>query len=334
MQVLIYLAVIVAGTAVVWKGSDWLESRSVTLAAHYGLPPIVQGGIIAAVGSSFPELSSTVLSTLVHGEFELGVSVIVGSAIFNILVIPGIAGLAAGGLTADRELVYKDAQFYITSVAVLLLVFSLAVIYEPVEGAELTGEVTRPLALIPVLLYLLYLFLQQQEARDYQPEKPPGEIRVGREWAVLVLGLALIVAGVEALLRAAIALGDYFGTPSFLWGLTVLAAATSLPDLFVSLRAARRGHGAVALSNVLGSNIFDLLIAIPVGVLIAGAASVSYAVAAPMMGALTLATVVLFTALRTGLRLGRGESVLLLALYGLFLVWMGLETAGVTAVVR
>jgi cation:H+ antiporter len=334
-ELAIYIGVIAAATGVVWTGSDWLESSSVSLAAHYRLPPVVQGGIIAAVGSSFPELSSTVLATLIHGEFELGVGVIVGSAIFNILVIPGVAGLAGGGLRMDWKLVYKDAQFYITSVAVLLLTFSLAVIYRPVPDAVLTGELTRWLVLIPIALYGLYLFLQQQETADYQVDRPaPEQVRVGREWLKLAASLAVIVAGVEALLWAAIGLGDLFDTPSFLWGLTVLAAVTSVPDLFVSLRAARKQQGTVSMANVLGSNIFDLLIAVPLGVLIAGSAHVRYDVAAPMMAVLTLATIVLFTMLRTRMTLTRLESLVLLSLYGMFIVWIGLETIGVTSLVR
>jgi len=160
-----------------------------------------------------------VLSTLVHGEFELGVGVIVGSAIFNILVIPGVSGLVGGRLEPHGTLVYKDAQFYITSLAVLLLTFSLAVIYRPVEGAALTGELSRTLALIPVALYGLYLFLQQQDAAEYRPATRQSECDPRQEWRRLVLSLAMILMGVEALLWAVIGLGDAFGTPSFLWGL-------------------------------------------------------------------------------------------------------------------
>ena len=90
--------VAVVSTAVIWKGSVWLESVAEKLAAYYGVPAVVQGAIIAAVGSSFPELSSTVIATFVHGDFELGVAVIVGSAVFNILVIPGLAALAGTGV--------------------------------------------------------------------------------------------------------------------------------------------------------------------------------------------------------------------------------------------
>jgi cation:H+ antiporter len=313
-----------------------LEDSADRLSAFYQLPPIVQGAIIAAVGSSFPELSSTVLATLLHGKFELGIAAIVGSAIFNILVIPGIAGLVSGDLKVDRFLVYKDAQFYITSVTVLLLAFAFAVIYNPVEGVPLQGNLNRPLALIPITLYGLYLFLQQQDTKEAKKESlpPEVEIRVIWEWLRLLFSLGLIVVSVEGLVTAAIGLGEILKTPSFLWGLTTIAIATSLPDTFVSVKAAREGRSTIGLANVLGSNIFDLLVAIPVGVLIAGASTVNFAVAAPMMAVLTLATIILFAMLRTKFFLSPVECWILLGLYVVFIVWMVLETVGITNVVN
>ncbi|MGI9174002.1 MAG: sodium:calcium antiporter [Rhodothermales bacterium] len=335
MMLLLWLGLAAVSTAVVWKGSGILEDASEKLAAYYRLPPVVQGAVIAAVGSSFPELSTTVISTLLHGEFELGVSAIVGSAIFNILVIPGVSGLVTDRLASDRNLVYKDAQFYITSVAVLLIAFSFALIYNPVEGSEWEGTMTRPIALIPFLLYGVYLFLQQQDTAEHQAEKTdadPSDVQPGKAWLRMLLSLVIIVVGVEGLVRAAIGLGDVFGTPSFIWGLTVIAAGTSLPDAFVSINAARRGEGVISMANVLGSNIFDLLVAVPAGVLIAGAAPIDFTVAAPMMGVLTLATIILFAMLRTKLTLSRGECYILLGLYAAFVAWLVLETVGVTSV--
>ena len=335
MMLLLWLGLVAVSTAVVWKGSGILEDASEKLAAYYRLPPVVQGAVIAAVGSSFPELSTTVISTLLHGEFDLGVSAIVGSAIFNILIIPGVSGLVTDRLASDRTLVYKDAQFYITSVAVLLIAFSFALIYNPVEGSEWEGTMTRPIALIPFLLYGVYLFLQQQDTAEHQAEKvdaDPSDVQPGKAWLRMLLSLVIIVAGVEGLVRAAIGLGEVFGTPSFIWGLTVIAAGTSLPDAFVSINAARRGDGVISIANVLGSNIFDLLVAVPAGVLIAGAAPVDFKVAAPMMGVLTLATIVLFTMLRTKLRLSHRECYVLLGLYAAFVLWLILETVGVTTV--
>ena len=336
LQLILYIGLIAASTAVVWQGSSILESAAENISEYYQLPPVVQGSIVVAIGSSFPELSSTVLATLVHGQFDLGVSAIVGSAIFNILVIPGISGLVGQRLSADRLLVYKDAQFYITSITILLLAFTFAVIYNPVPGVKLQGEMNRLIALLPLSIYGLYLFLQQQdtmEEKQINNHQSSQDINIFKEWLLLLFSLFLIVVSVEGLVSGAIGLGEIFSTPSFLWGITVIAAATSLPDAFVSIRAAQRGDGIICLANVLGSNIFDLLVAIPVGIMIAGASVIDFAVAAPMMGVLTLATIVLFAMLRTGLVLSKKECVVLLGMYGLFVVWMVFETFGVTNVI-
>ncbi|MFB9867738.1 sodium:calcium antiporter [Vreelandella sulfidaeris] len=331
-EVLFWALVAVGATGVVWRGSGLLESSSERLAAYYRLPDIVQGAIVAAVGSSFPELSTTVISTLVHGEFELGVAAIVGSALFNILVIPALAGLVSREpLQANRDLVYKEAQFYMIAVAVLTLTFSFAVIYQPLPSSTegvIRGEMTRSLALLPVALYGLYLFVQYQDSLDHKTDKDVRDIRPGREWGLLAISLVVIVIGVEGLVRAAINFGTIFGTPSFLWGITVVAAGTSIPDAFVSIRAARNGRGIVSIANVLGSNTFDLLVCIPAGVLIAGTAVINYSITAPMMAVLTAATVVLFLMMRTHMILSRRESVALLLIYASFIVWIGAESFG------
>lgn len=335
MLMLLWLfALSAVATALVWKGSLYLEGAADQLALYYGLPTIVQGTIIAAVGSSFPELASVVISTLRYGEFELGVGAIVGSAVFNILVIPALSALARRGtLESSRALVYREAQFYIISVATLLLTFSLAVIYYPSTAGSLVGELTRPLALFPLGLYAVYLFIQQQETSDYDAPSPPSSLSIGKQWLLLAAGLALILAGVELFVQAAIGLGEYFGTPSFLWGLTIIAAGTSLPDAIISVRAAQSGDSTISLANVFGSNIFDLLVAIPIGVILGGAADIDFGIAAPMMGFLVVATIALFTIARTDFEITDPESWVLLCLYGIFVCWMVLESVGVTSIV-
>lgn len=338
--ILFWSAVAIAATAVIWQGSGLLERAAERLSAYYRLPDIVQGAVVVAVGSSFPELSSVVIAASLHDAFELGVAAIVGSALFNILVIPALSGLVGDSrLKANRDLVYKESQFYMIAVAVLLLTFAFAAIYNPVEPeagmgeGTILGEVTRSLALIPLGLYLLYIFVQYQDTLEHDGEADPRGISPGCEWLRLGLSLVVIVAGVEGLVRAALAFGEIFATPSFLWGVTVVAAGTSVPDAFVSVRAARRGRGVTSIANALGSNIFDLLVCIPVAVLIAGAAVINFSVAAPMMGVLTAATIALFILMRTGMVLGRRESTLLLALYAAFLVWISVESFGLVDLV-
>ena len=326
---------LLASTLIVWKGSELLESASEKLAIYYELPAIVQGAIIAAVGSSFPELSSTVISTLVHGRFELGVGIIVGSAIFNILIIPGLSGIFSREVfKANRDLVYKEAQFYMLAIATLVLTFTFAVIYNPVDDLGfLAGTVNRKLALIPLGLYLLYIFIQHLDTMEYEPEEEKEQIKPMKQWGLLGLSLALILLSVEGLVRSAIGLGNFFNTPSFLWGITVIAAGTSIADAFVSIKAARKGNAITSLANVLGSNTFDLLVAIPAGVMIAGSAVINFSRAAPLLGALVLATVILFVFTRTDMELKPWEAYSLLGLYGVFVTWMALETVGIISLV-
>ncbi len=330
-----FICILVIGVsiAITWVGSDLLESSSTRLAQYYNLSPIFQGTIITAVGSSFPELASSVLSTLLHDKFDLGVSVIVGSAIFNILVIPALSGIIGGSLVCTINLVYRDTQFYLISVLVLIVCFALAVTYYPVEGTYLKGEVNRNLALIPMIFYGLYLFIQYQELRDHQRTHQPevtSNIKAWKEWLNLTFSLAVIVIGVEGLIRSAIWLGDFFQTPSFLWGITVVAIGTSIPDTFVSVKVAIKQEGEISLGNVIGSNVFDLLVAIPVGILLTGSAIINFSVAAPLMGFLLVVTLVLFVILRIRLCLNRADCWLLLGIYLLFIAWMFTETYRLT----
>ena len=324
------VAAIVVATGLIWVGSGWFESAAEELSAHYGLPAVVQGSVVVAVGSSFPELASVVVTALA-GSFGMGVGAIVGSAIFNVLVIPAVSGLVTDDpLDVSRTVVYKEAQFYMLAVSALVITFALAVIYYPVDGgAALAGSVTRPLALIPLGLYGLYLFIQWQDVGDHESGHDGTGVDLRREWAKLAAGLALILVAVESLVGALEGLNATFGLPEFLAGVTVLAAATSFPDALISVRAARDGSGATSLGNVLGSNTFDLLVAVPVGVLIAGSAPVAFAVAAPMMGVLTVATILLFAFLRTDLLLTDVESYGLVAAYLVFVGWVVGETVGV-----
>ena len=330
LPVLVGLAVV--STGVIWKGSEMLETAAARLSRHYGLPVAVHGAVVIAIGSSFPELSSVVISTLVHGEFELGVGAIVGSAIFNLLVIPAVSALSSESLEATRDIVHKDAQFYIISILVLFITFALGATYVP-GGTNEAAILTPALALLPLATYGIYVFLQYQDTREYTAPLAPV-LQVRREWARVAGSLVLITVGVEGIVRAALGFGAAFDTPSVLWGLTIIAAGTSLPDAFVSVNAAKKDDDITSLTNVLGSNTFNLLVAIPVGVLIAGSAEINFLTAVPLMGFLALATLIFIVFTRTHLELSNAEAVTLLVLYALFLLWMTLESVGALETVR
>ncbi len=331
LDLVVSVGVVVLATVAIWLGSGWLEDASARLATYYQLPPVVQGGIIAAAGSSFPELASVVFAALA-GSFGLGVGAVVGSAIFNILVIPALAVLVADrNMESTRTLVHKETLFYMLSVVVLFLIFALALIYNPAE-ATATARLTRPLAAVPLVVYVLYLFLQWQDTVDYSETPDTSSINALKQWGWLLAGLLVILVAVERLVEAVIHIGETAGTSDFLWGVTIVAAATSLPDMLVSIQAAGKEDDVASIANVVGSNIFDLLVVIPAGILLLGAATIDFGIAAPMMGCLAIATTLLFVTLRTDLLLTGREAYLLLGGYLLFVVWVFAEAMSVISV--
>jgi cation:H+ antiporter len=327
------------GAGLLWLACSRLEESTHRLAQHYGIPDAVKGSVLLAIASSMPELVTALLAFPVHHDFELGLSAIIGSAIYNILVIPAFSVYARGRpLDANRDLVYREAQFYLVSVAVVMLVLSLSVIYGGVPPTLLadgrrvfTGQFTRGLALFPLLLYGLYLYIQFEEVRRQRDDHPRQDgINAFKEWAILAGTILMILVGVEALLRVALALGTLLNTPTFLWGMTIVAAATSVPDMFVSVRASVLGRTESSVSNVLGSNVFDLLVAIPLAVMITGAIAVNFTQIVPMMTFLVVATIVMLVFMLRDMHLSMREAHVMLLLYGGFGLWMTLEAFGVT----
>jgi len=339
MTIIFVLGGTVLGTAILWLACGRLEKSAHQLSLHYGIPEVVQGSVLLAISSSVPELAVALLAFPVHNDFELGMSAIVGSAIYNILVIPAFSVFARKApLRANSELVYREAQFYLVSVAALMVVLSLSVIYGgnglPIaENAEgiIEGEFTPLLAVMPMILYGLYLFMQFEEVKDARKTTPRHEgINPVKEWAALAVTIAMILVGVEILLQVALTLADALQTPTFLWGMTVVAAATSLPDTFISVRASMSGRTQSSLSNVLGSNVFDLLVAVPFAVIITGAVTVNFTQIVPMMMFLMVATIVMLALMRRDWELTINEAWIMMLLYLSFGVWMALEAFGVT----
>ena len=143
-----------------------------------------------------------------------------------------------------------------------------------------------------------------------------------REWFALTVGILIITVGAELLIRAAIKLGDLLDTPSFLWGLTLVAIATSVPDLFISVAAARRERFEASLANAIGSNVFDLLVAVPLGVLFVGAVAVDMTITMPLFLFLVIVTVLALILMRNDHHVSRGDAYIMLALYGGFVAWL------------
>jgi cation:H+ antiporter len=326
---LAYILFIVAIAAVIiWKACNYLEDACHELALRYGLPDSVKGSTVMAISSSFPELVTVILATGIHGDFELGLATIIGSAVFNILVIPGTSVFfRTGSLQAGQNVIYREAQFYLISVLIVMVTLSFAVIYNPTTVGSINGTLTSSLMILPLLFYVLYIYIQYQEVREHKPEEEEKEqgSTVIKSWGKLIISMVLVTLGVEMLIRMVIDLGEMFTIPSYFWGATILAASTSIPDLFVSVKAAQRKLSNASLTNAFGSNIFDLLVVLPVGVITAGAVGFNYPRIIPMMMFLLFATVAFLVLARSGSELTNNNGKVLLTLYVGFIVWMGTE---------
>jgi len=333
IEIVKHSGAILISAVIIWYACGHLELAAHRLSKSYGLPEIIKGSMIMAIGSSFPELATVVLAGMVHGDYELGFATIVGSAIFNILVIPGVSVFfRAGVFGTNRAIIFRETQFYLISVLLMMLILALAVIFFPVGNTGFKGELSLPLVIIPLGLYMLYVFIQFHEVLDHEASTKNQLSPVMHEWLRLLVSMAAITIGVELLVRTAIGLSDVLDTPSFFWGVTVIAVVTSVPDLFLSVKAARRETGVSSLSNALGSNVFDLLVIAPVGVLVAGAVIVDFSHIFPMMSYLALCSVVVLVLMRRNFELTNRDAILLLLLYIGFVLWMGLEVFGGTEI--
>jgi cation:H+ antiporter len=328
---LTYIFFIVAiATAIVWKACHYLEDACHELALRYRFPDSVKGSTVMAISSSFPELVTIILATGIHDDFELGLATIIGSAVFNILVIPGTSVFfRRGSLQAGRSMIYREAQFYLISILIVMVTLSFAVIYYPSTVNSLNGTLTSSLVILPLLFYALYIYIQYQEVRDHKPREEKACSTALKSWGKLVIAMVLVTIGVEMLIRMVIDLGAMFNTPSYFLGATLLAAATSIPDLFVSVKAAQRKLGTASLTNAFGSNTFDLLVVIPAGVIVAGAVDFDYARIIPMIMFLIFSTVTVLVLARNGSELSNNNGKVLLLLYAGFIIWMGTQYIGI-----
>ncbi|MEP1446860.1 MAG: sodium:calcium antiporter [Paraglaciecola sp.] len=320
------LFVMTIATAIVWKACKYLEEACHDLALYYGLPDSVKGSTVMAISSSFPELVTIILAAGIHGDFELGLATIIGSAVFNILVIPGASVLfRKGSLDAGRDLIYREAQFYLISVLIVMLTLSFALIYHPIPNTSMSATLNTSMVLLPLLFYVLYIYIQYQEVSDHKAHKKSRDILLLKSWGKLLISMILVTIAVEVLIQIVIKLGEMFDTPSYFWGATILAAATSIPDLFVSVKAAKRTVNAASLTNAFGSNVFDLLVVLPAGVLVAGAVVFHYPSVIPMLLFLLGATVFFLVVARNGSKLTNNNGKVLLLAYCAFVIWMGYE---------
>lgn len=247
MELLVQVLLLIVGFVMLVKGADWFVDGAAGLADRFGIPQLVIGLTIVAMGTSAPEAAVSITAAL-KGSAGIAVGNIVGSNILNVLIILGLTACVAT-LSVAKSTIRIEIP-YMIAISLLLLLFGWT-------GNEITFWEGVGLW-VAFLLYLGYLFRMAKKNK----ETPPEEASSRPLWMLLVLsiiGLALIVWGSDVTVSAASELARYFGMSERFIGLTIVALGTSLPELFSSLTAARKGNADIAIGNIVGSNIFNIL---------------------------------------------------------------------------
>lgn len=317
-MVLLYLVILIAGFAALVKGADLFVDGSSALARNFRVPSLVIGLTIVALGTSAPEFAVSTVAAA-NGSNEIAISNVVGSNLFNLLVVLG--SCAAFKAVPVRTSVLKtDFPVSILPAAGLLFLLGGAALISgnllSMPMSQTVGTVTRPAAIVLILIYAVYLFFLVRSARKHRRKEEDnfGYRYTTRKCMILILcGFVLIVAGGQGVVESAKRLAAALGMTETLIGLTVVSLGTSLPELVTSIVAARKGETELAVGNVMGSNIFNIL-------MITGVSAVIHPVAVNAACVWDLLILVAVTGMAwifgiTGKRFNRAEGAVMCAAY-------------------
>lgn len=247
MNIFIAIALLIVGFVMLTKGADWFVDGSSALAFRLGIPQLVIGLTIVAMGTSAPEAAVSITSAL-KGNEGITVGNVVGSNIMNILLILGIASvivpLAVQKSTRMIEIPYMIA------ITVLFGVLGYT--------GEMITRVEGGILWIAFLIYLGYLLWMAKKGKeDNEPDEKQKSLPV--QLLMILIGLICIVLGSDFVVDGATEIAKVIGISERIIGLTIVAFGTSLPELVTSIAAARRGNADIAIGNIVGSNVFNIL---------------------------------------------------------------------------
>lgn len=249
MEILIQLALLVVGFVMLIKGADFFVDAASKIADKFGIPKIVVGLTIVAFGTSAPEAAVSI-SSGIKGSAELAVSNVLGSNIMNVLLILGLAAVIYP-LTVQNSTVKIDIP-YVFVISVVMLLLGLDGNIGRVDGAVLWAF---------FIVYLVYMVKMALSGKGNieEGESAKASDKMWKLVFMLLLGGAGIVFGANITVNAASALARIFGMSERLIGLTIVAFGTSLPELVTSCIAASKKEADIAIGNIVGSNLFNIL---------------------------------------------------------------------------
>ena len=308
------LVLLVAGAAVLVRGAA-------RLAAQFGIPPLIIGLTVVAFGTSAPETAVSMQAAL-DGSGDIAIGNVVGSNIANVLLILGLSALVAP-LLVSRQLIRLDVPLMIGA---SLVTWALAMDGQlgRLDGALLFGG---------VVAYTAFLIVSSRKdkaasngdefAEEFGLHEAPKPYAWALNLALVVAGLVLLVGGSNLLVEGAVTLAKALGLSELVIGLTIIAVGTSLPELATSMIAAFKGERDIAVGNVVGSNLFNLLCVLGLASLVSplpiNVSANALAFDFPVMIAVAVACLPIFFA---GYCIKRWEGALFVAYYAIYTVWL------------
>ena len=295
MEIAINAALTIVGLGMLCFGGHWLVSGGVAISKKLGISKLIIGMTVVAYGTSTPELAASIAAAGEHSAIILGN--VIGSNIANIGMVIGIAAIIAP-LVVKKSIIKKEVPIMI-GVSLLIVVLSI------------DGEISQYdgiLLIFSLIIFTVFIYKDAKKQRNEVAAEIFQKKNIySRSLGLIAIGIVLLYVGAILTVDNAVILAQSFGLSERIIGITVIAIGTSLPELITSVIAIRRGHTDIGIGNIIGSNIYNILMIMGIGATIAGVAVVSevfvdYAV---MIGF----ALVLFVAMKTGLisrRIGIG----------------------------
>lgn len=303
------LLLLAFGFVLLVKGADWFVEGSSGVADKFGIPQLVIGLTIVAMGTSAPEAAVSITAAI-KGNAEITVGNIVGSNILNIWIILGIASVITSIAVAKTTIRYEIPIMLVATLILLVCGYTGGTI-NLLEGI---------LMWVCFIGYLGYMFVMCKKG-EMQAEEI--EVTDSPIWKLLVqgiIGLVLVVWGSDVTVDAATSLAQMFGMSERFIGLTIVALGTSLPELFTSVIAARKGKADIAIGNIVGSNIFNILFVVGTSALIIPVVFASNFVIDCVVA--ILAGVVLWACVFRKQRLTRPSGIFMLVCYVIYFLYL------------
>ena len=310
MEVLLQIGLMALGFLMLLKGADWFVDGASGIATRLGIPQLVIGLTIVAMGTSTPEAAVSI-SSAIKGNADITIGNVVGSNILNILIILGLTALIVPVRVAASTIRYEIP--YMILITLVLL------------GLGYTGEViTFGEGIILWAFFGIYIgyLLRMAKKQKETPEKEKGEKGISVKLSLLfsVVGLSMVVAGSSFAVDGATAIAKMLGVSDRFIGLTIVALGTSLPELVTSLNAAMKGNADIAMGNIVGSNIFNILFIVGTSALILPISFAPNFVIDTLIAAVTGG--LLFLGCVRKKELTGGLGILMLLCYAGYFIWL------------